>query len=249
MKNRIFTTTVLSLGVALASLAPQAKAAVLVQFNFNAANLTASTVASDLSLTDFNTLTPVDNLVFGTGAAVGWGATQTFTQPGISGLNTDFFYTRSSGSIDRFAAFTLTYTGTDSMTLDSFTFNSLDTFGGSNGYKLQYKLGAASTADRTIVGPQSQPQTTTDITGSARTIINSLTWQSPSAIDLTGITLADRTLTNGEVFSVYFVNTTENNTWSNDNFTLNGTVIPEPTTAAMLFFSGVGLLALRRRRA
>ena len=246
MKNRILPVAIL--GLAVAGIAPQAKAAVLVQFNFNAQNFTASTVASGISLTDFNAGAPVDNLVFGNGNAGAWGDARTFAQPGISGLATDFFLNASFASSNRFTAFTLTYTGTDSMTLDSFTFNSLDTFGGANGYNLQYKLGLASTADRTIVGPQSQPQTTIDITGSTRSIAqanNPVIWRSPSAIDLTVIPLADRTLTNGEVFSVYFVNTLENNTWSNDNFTLNGTIIPEPSTYAMV---GLGVLGFCLRR-
>ena len=243
LKNRILPVAIL--GLAVAGIAPQAKAAVLVQFNFNAENFTASTVASGISLTDFNAGAPVDNLVFGNGAAGAWGDARTFAQPGISGLATDFFLNSGGGDANRFTAFTLTYTGTDSVTLDSFTFNSRDTFGADNGFKLQYKLGLASAADRTIVGPQSQPQTTTDITGSTRTIINSTAWQSPSAIDLTGITLADRTLTNGEEFSVYFVNSIGNNTWSNDNFTLNGTIIPEPSTYAMV---GLGVLGFCLRR-
>lgn len=84
MKNRILPVAIL--GLAVAGIAPQAKAAVLAQFNFNAQNLTASTVASGISLTDFNAGAAVDNLAFGNGTGGGWGDARTFAQPGISGV-------------------------------------------------------------------------------------------------------------------------------------------------------------------
>lgn len=236
MKKTLLLTTLLAAGLVGAA---QTQAAVLAQFNFDNGSAASSDSDGDSTASAFTFTSGITETSAGSGAGPDGG----ISAAGNAFLRSDATGANQAAALadDDFFSFTLTAATGQFLDLTSLTL----------------ALGGTTAATATPPNPASAsfnnavfllangvliPGTNTTSTVPA----NSTTAVFPSAtsFDLTGVAN-----TPSATFQIRFSDNANTSNQINriDNVIVNGSVIPEPTTAAMLL-GGVGMLTLLRRR-
>ena len=190
-----------------------ASAAIITQYTFTGDTYSATTVASNVSATDYDT--SAANKAFDSGEG---NPSPSITSDGYNVAGKYYF-------------FSLTVDGGYELELENLTFDyRFDTGGGgAPDYDVSYSTDAFATVDISI--------------GSGTVSRHNTNWT-------TGVAASDTLPTSGLTGTVSFRLTVSNapsmdKKWLHDNVTVNGSVIPEPATLAVLL---IGSLALLRKR-